>query len=140
MLQDVGCHKGWISKQSGIYVVGLLTSLVLERSYTLKFAEVCVHIEEQVKLENFLYVALQIYRRLFRVESACKVFSHDGSRAALNILRFRACSKRMPIGNKEETVKLILHFHKASHRTIVVSKMQISCWAYSTNNCFHVCI
>jgi hypothetical protein len=48
--------------------------------------------------------------------------------------------ERMPIGNEEHTIILILHLHKTLHRPEIITEVQVARRAYSTNNTFHVMI
>jgi hypothetical protein len=41
--------------------------------------------------------------------------------------------KRMNIGNEKIAVVIFLHFQKATHRSEVISEVQISGWPDSTN-------
>ena len=48
MLQHIGSHQRGIGEQTGIHIIGLLASLFLERSNTLKLTKIHIHIEVQI--------------------------------------------------------------------------------------------
>lgn len=67
--QDVGRHQHRVGKQSCVDVVGLSTCFVFERGYTLQFAQVGVHVQEQVQFRSFRNIALKVNGAFFRIEA-----------------------------------------------------------------------
>ena len=138
VLQDVGSHQGGVGEQSGVHVVGLFACLFLEGGHTFQFAQIGVHVQKQVEFQRLFHVALHIDGSFFRVEPACQVFGQDSPGAVLYVIGFGVGGKAVPIGNEEQTVVFILHFHKTLHCAVIIAKMQVSGWPDAANYFFHL--
>ena len=124
--EDIRRHERRVGQQSGIHVVRVLTHLVLERGHTLQFAEIGVHVEEEVELDGFGQVALQIYRSLVRIESGGEVGSHYLAGVAVDAARCGVGGQRVVVGDEEIAVVFLLHLHEVAQRSEVVAQMQVA--------------
>ena len=138
MHEDIRRHETRVCQQAGVDVIRLFAHFLLERSHALEFAQIRVHIQIEIKLEHLLYVGLYVNRRFLGIDTASEIFAEDGLDRFLDISRRRMRRQRMPIGNEEHAVILVLHLHKTLHGTKIVAEVQIARGAYTTNNSFHI--
>lgn len=138
MYEYVGSHESRVCEESGVDVVGLFASFFLEGSDAFEFAEVSVHVEEEVEFEYLFDVALNVNGRLIGVETAGEVFGEDGIGALNDVVGFRVCGERVPVGDEEITVIVVLHADEVGYRTEIVAEMKVACWANAAYYFFHV--
>ena len=110
--QYVGSHEARVGQQTGVQVVGLFACLVLKRCAPLKFAEVSVHIEIDIKFDDFRDIALDIQSRLFGVDTCSKIFGNHLLDVFLEMFGKWMCGQRMDVGDEEIALIFILHLHE----------------------------
>ena len=137
VLQNVGRHESGVGEQAGVHIVGLLASLLLEGGDTLKFTQVAVHIEVKIEFKRFTHIALHIDGGLLRVDAACQILGENCAHTVLDVLGLGVCGERVPVGNEEHALVLILHSNKTLHSSKVIAQVQIAGGPDSANNFFH---
>ena len=83
--ENVGGHECGVGQEAGVDVVGLHADFLFEGGDAFEFAEVGVHVEVEVKLEDLMDVALDVDGGFVGVEAASEVFGEDGADAAADV-------------------------------------------------------
>ena len=137
--EDVRRHECRIGEQSRIDVVRVLSHLVLEGGATLKFANVGVHVEEEVEFDDFGNVALHVERDTFGVETRREVVNDDFFNIASDVVRVRVGGEAMIVSNEEIAISVIelLQTYEVLQGTEVVAEMKRSRRSDAGNDFFH---
>ena len=107
---DVGSHQRWISKQTSINILRLLTRFFLKSRHAFQLAHVSIHVEQQVKFGGFGQVALYVKCRLLGIDARSQIFHQHLFHIAMKIGWGGVRGKGMVIGNKEKAAVGLLHF------------------------------
>ena len=125
--QDVGALQQRVTEKAvgrEILVLELLL-LILVGRHALEPGERCDHRQQQVQLSVLGYVRLHEQRRHARIESSGEPVDHD---LADRLLQTRGVlvpgGQRVPVGNEEKALVLILQLDPVTQSTVIVAQMQ----------------
>ena len=114
-----------------------MARLVFERGSPLEFAQIGIHIHQKIEFRNFRNIALDKYGCLLRIYPTGQIFSQNLPDIPKKVLRSWMGGEGVEIGNKEIGIVVMLHLDKILDRSEVISKVEVSCRSYSTDNCRH---
>ncbi len=162
LYEDVDSHEGGVGEQAGVHalvcggadnlfleglvgvVVGRggdaqrLAGLVFERGGAHKLAYAYVHIEKQVHLGNFGYIALHEYCGFFGVETGGEIFRKNTFYIGVKLSRVRIGGESVQVGNEEVAVVVVLYCYEFAKRSIIITKVKIAGGADTTQHYFFV--
>ena len=145
LYEDVHGHKCGVGEQSGVdalvgvgsdylllyvlRVVGdaeLLAGFVLERRCAHQLSDTYMHVEQQVHLGYFRYVALHEYGGFVGVDARCKIFGEDIVYVLVKGLGVGIGGKCVKVSYEVEAVIVILHLYELVEGSVVVAQVQIA--------------
>ena len=127
--QNVSGLQHWISEKSvGAQVfLGDILALLLVSRYALQPAERRNHRKQKVKLSVLRHVRLNEHGATLGVESGGQPIEQYFNGILLDLRSVGVIGRqRVPVGDKEETLVLLLHAHPVLQSANIVAKMQLA--------------